>query len=275
LNDPAISFKGAGQAFQRGWIFVAQGGGTQGEIAIVRGFGAWFVWTSNMADDFLINAAPDEPSSAVALIGRWPAPLPLSGTTRIYRETATTIALQRCDTASLLGYLGCHPLLPELKTTNGPFDFAAHLDIPLLASPSSEGRQKRIDAAFTDWLPCYTRSPELDREPGEDTAGNANVMLRGERSCPLRAMPPRDAVRTWLSAFDIPNDLLPGSSISRTKAYGILFCDERKGELDVLLVQLIALRFQYVNELAGAPLTKLDTAMSPWGGSYGEKLVTA
>jgi hypothetical protein len=30
-----------------------------------------------------------------------------------------------------------------------------------------------------------------------------------------------------------------------------------------------------VNELAGAPLTKLDTAMSPWGGSYGEKLVTA
>jgi hypothetical protein len=107
FDDPDYVFRGLGQQFQRGWIFVAHGDAGGNELAVVRGMGVWTVWTKGIT-----GVLP-------GMISTQPGSTPFGGTVTTFRGTGAPLTLIRCDPAKfegagLLDLEGCVLLIPGI-----------------------------------------------------------------------------------------------------------------------------------------------------------------
>jgi hypothetical protein len=224
FSGPPDTFTGLGQRFQRGWIFAGRGAAAGRQVAAIRGLDNWTVWTNGF-DGILRNNA-----DFAADIDHYPDSLvaasPAFGGTVVTFPKSGSLILFRCDERNPTDFIltGCLQIAPILNDLAGPFDFAARLNLDLLATPSRNARQLRTDAAISDWLPCFTKSPAVDSEAGEDTVTHASVMLRRDFACPLTNIVPREVVKTWLATLALPAGQVPGTSFDEVSVLGGTLC---------------------------------------------------
>lgn len=289
-SDAPSGWSGLVQRFQRGWILIGRGSSAGFEVAAARGLGGWFVWwtapSSNLGN-LLMPVTTDGKGQSGILIG-------LTGTNKIpggippaanatwshggfFRGTevqATTLALWRCSASPCLlppaiSPATWAPVTPQpsppvkgpiksLDTWAGPFDIAAKFDVAGLTKPDAARFVDHVGAIFPDWLPCYTRTPASDSDPGEGTFSQAMVMMRGTNSCPLSGISPRSVVDQWLTQLSFPKDQKPGTDSHECS---------RHGDLDVALVGLMHLVREHQGQLSAGAIANVRNIVTPWGGA--------
>ena len=268
--DPGTIWTGVKQRFQRGWIIIGRENLAGFEVAAVRGLNGWTVWwqgSGKFGAQLRASEAPPNdlfPSGAPTAAWSW-------GGHVLFAPASSVVALWQCTNGGPLcmSWTRVTPFLDvsssplgdvKLDGSSRPFDAAARLDRNQLSKPDPSEFLKRTGAVFSswDWLPCHTYPPKSTPDLGEDDVARALVMIRRPFACPLTHKSPRAEATDWLSALILPPGQLPGTNVEDWPCI-------RKGELDVTLVGLMHLAFQYRNELGPAVLGHIRTITEPWG----------
>lgn len=266
IDNTEYSWKGVKQTFQRGWIFLGRGTSAGGAIVVVRGLDSWTIWWKGVPSEVLpmIWNEPIEGTRIGHTIRGTPAWWRYGGDLYDTYAKDNKLSFALAD----LNELPARPFDPAAKLGGLVKDqedsSRSHLDAKGLTKPDISGLDKRINALFTDWLPCHTRLPkqnEPDKDDiGESTFANAMIMMRRSAPCPLTGRSPSADVKDWLRILRFPADMVPGTSWDEKFP-----CSLRKGELDVTLVQLLYLRLKHGLALADPIRQHIDTVLSPWG----------
>jgi len=255
-GGPLYVWKGVKQQFQRGWVLLGRGDFVLSEVAAVRGLGSWTLWSRGIPGKVVPTVGGVKSSDA--RVAAWSP----GGEVFVTSTPNGGVSLLKCPgpeeySGDSVSQHGCQQFTPVLDASARPFDAAAHLDERLLAVPSADGFEKRVDALFADWLPCHTPSPRLD-DVGETSFAQAMILLRRDAPCPLSGKSPSDEAKAWLSTVAVPEDMLPGTSWDDCLS-------TRNGELDVTLVQILRLLSRYENVLPRLTIDRLQSIVDRWG----------
>ncbi len=254
--DALSGWNGIAQGFQRGWILVGRFPQLNFQAAFVHGLGGWTVWwkgdQSSGYGAGLVPAGRDGPATAysAAPAATWAR----GGWIRSSQQTEF-ISLWKCQGNPCTWRYAT----PEFYQQERPFDFAARLDVPSMATPSPGRFGERVNAALPDWLPCFTRLDASD-QPGEGEVARATVKLRREGACAIDGHSPRAAADAWLGSATLRPGRAPGTDADDSDC-------PRSGDLDIDTSQLLLLIFRHRDKLSVTTLNHLRALLAPWGGT--------
>src|SRR5262249_21630470 len=264
-----MGWTGIMRKFQRGAILIGRYASTGTNLAVVRTLGGWTVWGTGLQRD---QIASERPPSKNDPAGDAPAAAWGKGGYIFQALPSRLVALWRCTQAPSWSGNNWQRTTTLIEGLALPFDAAARLTIDDLTDPADTKFQERVNALFPDWLPCFTNLPS-DYRTGfknyvdEDNLARATIVMRRDRPCSLTGERPRSRVESWLRNLQFRSGQLPGTS---SDGYlwqwaGMVFC-RRDGELDVELVQLLHLVFQYQSVIDSETLDHLRVCPKTSGG---------
>ena len=262
-EELTLAWVGVTQRFQRGTILVGRKSFAGFEVAAIRGLGGWTVWWKGPATAGLgpyLVAGMTSPFVEKMTVA--PAAIWAHGGNVVTSGATETVALWECRTSPCViqGGSAWEQITPLMTGQSRPFDAAEALMPVALSNPDITQRTARHDAIFAAWLPCFTRLVLDGKDPDEDALARPTVMMRKANSCKLTGNVPRTDVINFLASFSFPDGQLPGTNTDDSHC-------GRNGDLDVTLVQLLHLIFEYQGQIDLPTLNHLRDILTPWGGS--------